>query len=231
VNILVIDDEISLRRTIRMALESSGHRVTEAGMQVQALLQIAQTRPDLIFLDLKLGRESGLDVIQALLKQSPGLAIVVITAFASVETAVEAMRRGALDYLPKPFTPAQLSETVQRWGSRANEGSADAAVIESREPACNEFWRQYSRSPGAMPRSCCGGESGTGKGVLAREIHARSKRSPKPFVTVHCPSLSAELLESDLFGHAKGAFTGAIKETAGKVAAAEGGYAVPRRSR
>ena len=104
-NILVIDDEVSLRRTIRTALESMGHRVTEAGTSAEAVLSLSPVRPDLVLLDLRLGRESGLDVLGALLKASPGLGIVVVTAYAAVDTAVEAMRRGALDYLAKPFTP------------------------------------------------------------------------------------------------------------------------------
>ena len=144
VNILVVDDEISLRRTIRTALESTGHAVSEAGSQAQALQQIGNVRPDLVLLDLRLGRESGLDVLAALLAAAPGLGVVVITAYASVDTAVEAMRRGALDYLPKPFTSKQLADLIAKWGGRGTaEGNGDAAVLDSSEPAMRGALIQY----------------------------------------------------------------------------------------
>ncbi len=224
-NILVIDDEITLRRTIRIALESKGHRVAEAANQSQAIEQVEVSRPDLVLLDLRLGRESGLDVLAALHKASPGLGVVVITAYASIDTAVEAMRRGALDYLAKPFTPKQLADLIARWGGRAgdDEGRDDAAVLNSSVPAMQQTLDTAFAVAASDATILLRGESGTGKGVIARAIHARSRRATAPFVTVHCPSLSADLLESDLFGHARGAFTGAIKDTAGKVAAAEGG--------
>lgn len=223
-NILVVDDEISLRRTIRTALESTGHAVSEAGSQAQALQQIGNVRPDLVLLDLRLGRESGLDVLAALLAAAPGLGVVVITAYASVDTAVEAMRRGALDYLPKPFTSKQLADLIAKWGGRGTaEGNGDAAVLDSSEPAMRGALNTVFAVAASDATVLLRGESGTGKGVLARAVHARSRRASGPFVTVHCPSLSAELLESDLFGHTKGSFTGAVRDTAGKVAAAEGG--------
>ena len=223
-NILVIDDEVPLRRTIRTALESSGHRVTEAGGQAQALQLVGQSKPNLTLLDLRLGRESGLDVLVALLAASPGLGVIVITAYASIDTAVEAMRRGALDYLPKPFTPKQLADAVARWGGRpARDTGDDAAVLDSSEPAMRQALETVFSVAASDATVLLRGESGTGKGVLARAVHARSRRAAGPFVTVHCPSLSAELLESDLFGHTKGSFTGAVRTTEGKVAAAEGG--------
>lgn len=224
VNILVIDDEPTLRRTIRTAVESTGHRVAEAADQSMAVQQVERAKPDLVLLDLKLGRESGLDVLAALHKAAPGLGVVVITAHASIDTAVEAMRRGALDYLPKPFTPKQLADLLDRWGGRAgDDGGVDAAVLDSSEPAMRQVLETVFAVAASDATVLLRGESGTGKGVMARAIHARSRRAAGPFVTVHCPSLSAELLESDLFGHTKGAFTGAVRDTAGKVAAAAGG--------
>lgn len=223
-NVLVIDDEAMLRRTIRIALESKGHRVTEAGSQAQALQVAVSDKPDLVLLDLRLGRESGLDVLAALHRVAPGLGVVVITAYASIETAVEAMRRGALDYLPKPFTPQQLADVIDRWGSRSRtDGDGDAAVLASVEPAMTQVLDTVFAVAPSDATVLLRGESGTGKGVLAKAIHARSRRAAGPFVTVHCPSLSADLLESDLFGHTKGAFTGAVQSTEGKVTAAESG--------
>jgi two-component system, NtrC family, response regulator AlgB len=223
-NILVVDDEANLRRTIRVALESFGHHVAEAASQVQAIQQIEQFQPDLVLLDLRLGRESGLDVLNSLHKVSPGLGVVVITAHATIETAVEAMRRGALDYLPKPFTPDQLAEIVNRWRSRiSSENDGDSVILDSTEPSMSHAIDTVFPVAASDATILLRGESGTGKGVLAKAIHARSRRQTGPFVTVHCPSLSSELLESELFGHAKGSFTGAIRTTEGKVAAAEGG--------
>jgi NtrC-family two-component system response regulator AlgB len=234
-DILVIDDETTLRRTLRTTLESMGHAVTEAASSDQALRQLQKQRFDMAVLDLRLGREAGLDLLPELLRAAPGLAVVVATAFASIGSAVEAMRRGAFDYLPKPFTPDQLRVVLERWlqvrGLRFEVAAlreqvrsafpeADLHTEESEVLAALEVAFRVAASDATV--LLCG-ESGTGKGLLAREIHARSLRAARPFVTVHGPSLSGELLESELFGHARGAFTGAVSETEGKVAAAEGG--------
>ncbi len=223
-NILVVDDENTLRRTIRTTLESQGHAVAEAATGIQAVERVRSARPHLVLLDLKLGRENGLDVLAELHKASPGLGVVVITAHASIDTAVEAIRRGALDYLPKPFTPRQLADLLAKWGGGVGaDRDADAAVLASSEPAMWQALETVFAVAASDATVLLRGESGTGKGVLAKAVHARSRRATGPFVTVHCPSLSAELLESDLFGHTKGAFTGAVRDTVGKVAAAAGG--------
>jgi NtrC-family two-component system response regulator AlgB len=234
-DILLIDDEASLRRTVRTVLESMGHAAAEAASGDAALRQLQKQHFDLAVLDLRLGREAGLDLLPELLRAQPGLAVVVATAYASIASAVEAMRRGAFDYLPKPFTPDQLRVVLERW---ALVRSLRSEVAELREQVRSAFPEAelhteepemraaldvaFRVAPSEATVLLCG-ESGTGKGVLAREIHARSPRAARPFVTVHCPSLSAELLESELFGHARGAFTGAVQDTEGKVAAAEGG--------
>jgi two-component system, NtrC family, response regulator AlgB len=235
VNLLIVDDEPSLRRTLRLTLESMGHRVADATAGQPALAAVAQERFDLVFLDLRLGRESGLDLLPQLLRAVPGIGMVVMTAFAAVDTAVEAMRRGAFDYLPKPFTPDQLRLLLGRWeqlrGLRAEvtdlreqvRAAVPEADLNTEEPAVRDVLDIAFRVAPTDAAVLVRGESGTGKGVLSRAIHARSKRTERPFVTVHCPSLSAELLESELFGHARGAFTGAVESTEGKVAAAEGG--------
>ncbi len=234
-DLLLIDDEVSLRRTMRSTLESMGHAVAEAATGEQAVGQVRRQHFDLAFLDLRLGRESGLDVLSALQREAPELAVVLVTAYASVDSAVEAMRRGAFDYLPKPFTPNQLRVVLDRWQVvhrlrsrvaileeqvRAANPEAD---LQTQEPAMRQALDVAFQVAASEATVLLRGESGTGKGVLARAIHARSPRSAGPFVTVHCPSLSAELLESELFGHVKGAFTGAVQDTEGKVAAAEGG--------
>ena len=234
-NILIVDDEASLRRTLRTALEAMGHRVAEAANSAQALELLGHRLFDVAFLDLRLAREQGLDLLPELLRLAPGLHVVVVTAYATIETAVEAMRRGAFDYLPKPFTPDGLrvaldrSARVRRLTSRVDEledqvrSVIPEADLETREPAQQQALDLAFKAAASEAAILLRGESGTGKGLLARAIHARSARSAEPFVTVHCPSLSAELLESELFGHARGAFTGAVRDTVGKVAAAEGG--------
>jgi NtrC-family two-component system response regulator AlgB len=234
-NLLLIDDEASLRRTLRTTLESMRHAVAEAADGSIALALLGERPFDLAFLDQRLGREQGLDLLPRLLREAPQLGVVVITAYASVGTAVEAMRRGAFDYLPKPFTPDQLRAVLQRWAQvsglrrkvAALEEDVRAAAPEeelaTQEPIMRQALELAFKAAASEATLLLRGESGTGKGVLARAIHQRSPRSSGPFVTVHCPSLSAELLESELFGHARGAFTGAVSETRGKVAAAAGG--------
>ena len=233
--ILLIDDDQSLRRSIRLALETMQHHVTEAGDGAQAQELIAHNLYDAVFLDLRLGEEKGLDVLVSLLRLAPGLSVVVITAYATIETAVEAMRRGACDFLPKPFTPDELRRVLERVVRiRRLESHVEAleeqvrsivpeADLKTSDPAMRQALDVAFRAAPTEATILLRGESGTGKGVLARAIHARSSRAAAPFVTVNCPSLQADLLESELFGHVRGAFTGAIQDTAGKVAAAEGG--------
>ena len=234
-NILVIDDDASLRRTLRMSLEVLGHRATEARDSGQALELLSRQPFDTALLDLRLAQEQGLELLPRLLTMAPGLHVVVVTAYATVETAVEAMRRGAFDYLPKPFTPDQLRLVLDRIAhlrrlqSHVEELEEQLRSIvpevdlQTTEPKMREALDVAFKTAATEATVLIRGESGTGKGVLARAIHGRSQRAEGPFVTVHCPSLSAELLESDLFGHVQGAFTGAVRDTLGKVAAAEGG--------
>jgi two-component system, NtrC family, response regulator AlgB len=233
--ILIIDDEASLRRTLRVTLEGLGHVVAEARDGAQALEQVGNRPFDAAFLDLRLGREQGIDLLPELLRLAPGLDVVVITAYATIETAVEAMRRGAVDYLPKPYTPDQLRvvlariERVRRLQSHVEEleervrSAVPEADLQTDEPAMRQALDVAFKAAASDATMLLRGESGTGKGVLARAIHAHSRRTEGPFITVACPSLSAELLESELFGHVRGAFTGAVRDTVGKVAVAEGG--------
>ena len=233
--ILVVDDEPNIRRTLRLALDAQGHHVAEAASGPEALRQAGRDDYEVVLLDLRLGDESGLDLIEPLQAARPNLAVVVITAHATIDTAVEAMRRGAVDYLPKPFTPAQvravlerivrmrglqdrvadLEDQVRTEVPEAQWDSPDPAVQRALEVA-----RVVAATDAAV---LVRGENGTGKGVLARALHAWGRRAARPFVTISCPSLGAELLESELFGHVRGAFTGAVRDAVGKVAAAEGG--------
>jgi NtrC-family two-component system response regulator AlgB len=190
---------------------------------------------DAAFLDVRLGQEQGLDVLPELLRLAPGQPIVVITAYATIDIAVEAMRRGATDFLPKPFTPSEIRIVLDRV-ARVRQLQSHVEELEQRvksifpeveldtsEPSMQQALDVAYRAAPTEATILLRGESGTGKGVVARAIHARSQRAAGPFVTVHCPSLSAELLESELFGHVRGAFTGAVQDTIGKVAIAESG--------
>jgi NtrC-family two-component system response regulator AlgB len=234
-NILLIDDDQGLRKSIRMALETIGHRVHEAGDGTQAQELLAHNLFDVAFLDLKLGQEKGLDVLLSLLRLAPGLSVIVITAYATIETAVEAMRRGAFDFLPKPFTPDELRRVldrvvhIRRLQSHVEDleeqvrSIVPEADLQTADPVMRQSLDVAFRAAPTDASILLRGETGTGKGVLARAIHARSQRAGAPFITVNCPSLPSEILESELFGHVRGAFTGAVQDTVGKVAAAEGG--------
>jgi len=234
-NILIVDDEPNIRKTLGMYLEGEGHRVMAVSNPRDALTEISSRSFDLAFVDLRLGTQTGLDLIPELLSGSPWIKVVVITAYASVDTAVEAMKRGATDYLSKPFTPSQVGLVVRRVAEvRALEqkvialqealGQANPETdLTSANPAMQRVLtlaRQFAESDATL---LIRGESGTGKGVLARAVHAWSPRAVKPFSVVSCPSLSMELLESELFGHVKGAFTGAIRDNPGRIALCEGG--------
>ncbi len=233
--VLIVDDEPGIRRTTRIAVETAGHTAAEAPNGTRALKALEDERFDACFLDLKLGAEDGLDVLARLLKAQPGLAIVMFTAYANVATAVEAMRRGAFDFIPKPFTPDQIRAVLAKVEKNSALESrvrsletqlADASPavdLESSEPAVQRALEIAFKAAETPANMLILGPSGTGKSVLAREVHKRSAQRDAAFVTVNCPSLSRELLESDLFGHVKGAFTSAVSDAMGKVAAADGG--------
>ena len=229
--ILIVDDEPNIRRTLRVALEAMGHEVGEAASTVGAVRQVERRPSDLALVDLRLGGESGLDLLEALRHVQPRLVGVVVTAHASFGSAVEAMRRGAIDYLPKPFTPEQVRAVLERAERHRGLAGCDGRArpgdpgdeFEGTDPRVRRTLAQAKVVAASDAAVLVRGENGTGKGVLARALHGWSARANAPFVTVSCPSLSAELLESDLFGHARGAFTDAVRDAAGKVAAAEGG--------
>ncbi|MFA6148019.1 MAG: sigma-54 dependent transcriptional regulator [bacterium] len=234
-NILVVDDEGNIRKTLAICLETEGHRVIAVGNFEDAVAEASRRTFHMAFVDLRLGTASGLDLIPVLLSGSPWMKVVVITAYASIDTAVEAMRRGATDYIPKPFTPAQVLLSVRKV-EEVRTLEQNVAVLREDMARTSPEVRFSSESP-AMQRAMelarqvastdaavlLRGESGTGKTVLARAIHGWSRRAAKPFGVVSCPSLPAELLESEMFGHAKGAFTGAVRDNPGRIAACEGG--------
>ena len=218
-----------------MCLQGIGCSVASAATADAALSVVEREPVHIAFLDLKLGDESGMDLLPRLLAAQPEMSIIIVTAYATFDTAVEAIRRGAVDYLPKPFTPAQIRHAVESVLDRramarkvvglesilseeVPEADLETASLRMRA-AIDVVTRVATADAPVLLR----GESGTGKGVLARALHARSGRGLEPFVIVNCPTLSEDLLASELFGHARGAFTGAVRDQAGRVEAAQGG--------
>jgi two-component system, NtrC family, response regulator AlgB len=234
-NILVVDDEVNIRKTLSVCLETEGHKVIAVSNLSDAHAEASRRPFEIAFVDLRLGADDGLDLIPMLLAASPWLKIIIITAYASIDTAVEAIRRGASDYIPKPFTPAQVKLAVRK--------VFDVRALEQKVAALQEDLGRlnpevdFSSNSAAMTRTInlarqaaatdatilLRGENGTGKTALARAIHSWSRRASKPIGIVSCPSFSSELLESELFGHVKGAFTGAVRDNPGRIAACEGG--------
>jgi NtrC-family two-component system response regulator AlgB len=232
---LVVDDDAGVRQSLRLCLEAAGARVLGVGTKSGALEASERGHFDVVMLDLWLGSDSGLDMIPEILRQQPHAGLIVITAFATFDTAVEAMRRGAFDYLPKPFSPehvrqaarrvldaARLRRELSELRERAAESDAEL-FFDAQSPSFRALLTTAERAAAADCVVLLRGESGTGKNMLARWLRDHSARADKPFVSVSCPSLSTELMSSALFGHRKGSFTGAVSDTLGKVQEAEGG--------
>jgi NtrC-family two-component system response regulator AlgB len=209
--ILIVDDEQTIRATLGMCLEADGHEVLSAANSADAIAAVARTALDLIFLDLRLGTESGLDLIAPMLAQNPWAKIVVITAYASVDTAVEAMKRGASDYLPKPFTPAQVELVTTKVAKQrqlelkmeALQQAMGSADVEADFPTSDPTFRAAldvaQRVAPTNTAVLIRGEVGSGRERLARAMHVWSGRSNGPFVAVSCHG-AADELEAELFG-------------------------------
>jgi NtrC-family two-component system response regulator AlgB len=231
--ILIVDDEANIRTTLAMCLEADGHTVAACVSVHEAQEAIARRVFDLVFLDLRLGMENGLDFLPALRSECPWAQVVVITAYASIETAVEAMKRGAGDYLPKPFEPVQVQLITRKVAERRQlelkleslASAMDAMDAEADLPTDSPAMRDAIETARQVAKSNASllirGEAGTGKGRLARAIHAWSNRSDGPFATVSCV-LDADSLEAELFGFhpAHGSRAG---ERLGRIAFCEGG--------
>lgn len=234
-DVLIVDDEKSIRDSTRFALEAEDHYAEAVDNGDVALLRLKEEEFELVILDLRLGDEDGLEVLKEMHKRFPHIPVVLFTAHASVDTAVKAIQMGAMDYLEKPFTPDQLRGVLARatkWRAlqeRIEElevevsNSSPPAIYKSEDTSMKGAYDLLFRAAPTAATLLILGESGTGKSMVAREIHSRSHLKSKPFVTISCPSLSKELLESELFGHVKGSFTGAVKDKWGKVHEANGG--------
>ncbi|MFT3769763.1 MAG: sigma-54 dependent transcriptional regulator [Minicystis sp.] len=232
--ILVVDDEESIRKMLRMCLEGAGYDVTLAPTGEAAVAAAKRAPPDLALVDLRLGGMDGIAVTRALAHDAPASSVVLMTAYATIDNAVDAIRAGAADYLPKPFTPAQVLHVVRKTLDAARmraelaelqRGAARGvrARLDTGSAAMREAIAVATRVAATDATVLLTGETGTGKGVIARHIHALSPRAPRPFVTLNCAVVSATLIENELFGHAKGAFTGADGARVGHVEAAGSG--------
>lgn len=212
--ILLVDDESAILRTFRYCLEDEGYTVATANSAAQADTLMQRQVFDLCFLDLRLGEDNGLDVLAQMRIQAPWMRVVIVTAHSAVDTAVDAIQAGAADYLVKPCSPDQLRLAtakqleVRQLSARleALEGAVRQPKdgLDSHSPSMMVVLETARQVAGTDANILILGESGTGKGELARAIHGWSKRSKKSCVTINCPSLTAELMESELFGHSRG---------------------------
>ncbi len=233
-NILVVDDEDSIRHFVSRSLKDDGYHVRAAGTAEDARAAFGDETPDLVILDMKLGQDDGLELLTAFKRQAPETVVIVITAFGETETAVRAMSLGAFYFLKKPLQLDELNTIVgrgieQQRLSREVHHLRQAAMdsegyVECVSPAMTRLYEQVGMvATGETTSVLVEGESGSGKEMIARLIHQQSERASKPFVEVNCAAIPKDLLESELFGHEKGAFTDARAQKQGLLELANGG--------
>ena len=233
--ILVIDDDTSLRRVLEYNLQEEGYEVQAASSGEEGLYLFRQSPPDLVITDMKMPGMDGLMVLKSIKEISPEALVIIITAFGTVDVAVEAMKSGAYDYITKPFNRDELKLTVKKalqYSGLAEENKrlkselsdkADFRTIVGSSGKMKKVFDVIRKVADTEAAVLITGESGTGKELVARSIHANSSRRDAPFVAINCAAIPRDLLESELFGHMKGSFTGAVKDKAGKFQLAEGG--------
>ncbi len=232
-SVLVLDDDVELCTLLSMRLEARGFEVATSGTAKDGLAEVGRRMYDAMILDLRLPDATGLEVLAQVQKRSPDLPVIMLTAHGTIETAVEAMQRGAYGFLTKPFHDHELlqklghaveSSKLRREvaGLRRMVGTSQEHVIVGTSPAISRAREVIERVAPTEVTVLITGESGTGKELAARSLHALSPRNDKNFVAVNCAAIPRELLESELFGHTRGAFTGATRDREGVFAAARG---------
>ena len=225
-SILVVDDEQSMREFLEILLKKRGHLVSTAADEAGALARLALGDLDLVITDLRLGRGSGLEVLRAVKAELPATEVVMVTAFATTENAIQAMKLGAYDYVQKPFKVDELSLVVEKALEhralvaenrvlRHHLGGHEDRELLGTSPAIEEVRQLVEKVAPSRTTILVTGESGTGKEVVARAIHARGGRADAPFVAINCGAIPEGLIESELFGHEKGSFTGASETRSG----------------
>jgi len=226
--ILVVDDDASLRELITLRLEANGFRVEAVGSGEAALAQLSVTRPDAVLTDMQMAGIDGMALFRAIHARDPALPVIVLTAHGSIPDAVAATQQGLFGYLTKPYDAPTLVSLLKRATQLAG-GSSDSgddswrSEILTASPAMETLMAEAQLAAQSEAALLIQGESGTGKELLARAIHRASPRRAKPFVAINCGAIPAELLESELFGHMKGAFTGAGRDHPGLFLSAQGG--------
>ena len=233
VKVLVIDDEPDMLENCQRLLERAGYAVRTLERPTAVRQVLEEFRPDITLVDLRMPGADGITVLAVLLAEDPAMPVIIMTAFGTVATAVQAIREGAFDYITKPFTAEQLASAVERGahhrglaGPRADgiEGPGFEEVL-GRSPAMVRLLDEIRKVAPTDANVLITGESGTGKELVARCLHAGGGRRNGPFVPIDCASLPEQLLESELFGHERGAFTGAIARKPGLLVEASGGTA------
>jgi DNA-binding NtrC family response regulator len=235
ITVLIVDDEELLVKSCGQILSSEGYTVYTEGRGRNALEVVRRQRPDIVLTDLMLPDMDGLALLKDIKKQAPETLVVMITGFATVDSSVEAIRAGAYDYIPKPFTATQLRILIGRAGQQVRLVRDNASLrdqlkkhysfdnIIGTSDSIQKVFGVVSRVAPTDASVFISGESGTGKELIARAIHANSRRSARPFMAINCAALPDHLLESELFGHEKGAFTGADQQRRGLLEVASGG--------
>jgi two-component system response regulator AtoC len=233
--ILIVDDDDALRESLELVLSAEGYEVVGAGHAEAALRQIEASPVDVVLCDLRMPGMDGMELLPQIGRRLPGATIIMMSAYGTADLAIEAMKRGAYDYLAKPFQPSEVLLTIRKARERERLRRANALLqrdvdravgdrpIVAASPAMIEVLELLERAAEFKATVLLTGESGTGKEVLARAIHAQSGRRNEAFVAVNCGAIPETLLESELFGHAKGAFTGADRARRGLFLEADGG--------
>lgn len=229
--VLVVDDDPGLLRLMQLRLEAAGYGATLADSGERALAQLTVARPQVVVTDLQMGGMDGMALFEAIRSENPALPVIILTAHGTIPDAVSAVKGGVFGYLTKPFDARALLVEIERalavsgvapGAAGADDGAWRAAII-TRNPAMEEVLAKARLVAAGDAAVLIQGESGTGKELLARAVHAASPRSNRPFVAINCAAIPEPLLESELFGHVKGAFTGAVRDNRGLFQSADGG--------